>query len=241
MRAYVTIVDGFMDLLPYYVNWYVKIGVTRFFLLVYGTGDDVVRATRILGDRCEECAQFPADVFIARHRDQFIERVHVPGEWATFADLDEFPQTNGRLLQELCEGVDYISGTWVDRLAPKARFIDVAVGKPLEDQFPFTKNMSRLFNGPRKCFIASTFAPYNHHPREHSLNLPVHHFKWQRNVFDRIRKRISRIERHAPEVKGWASRNKRLYKAMNRPIPTSDLKFIGRACDPDEGLSVYVN
>ena len=40
MKAYLTVLDGHTDLVPYFVRYYTRLGATEFPILVYGTHGD---------------------------------------------------------------------------------------------------------------------------------------------------------------------------------------------------------
>lgn len=226
MRAYVTIVDGDDALLPFFIRHYRRLGATEFPLLVYGTANHLARAINmfsLLGERQPEVLGLhPSERFSARHREATIRCHHPPGQWAFFADLDEFAEMTADGVAEVIEQkLPYVAGRWFDRVADGGRLLDVSHNLRLENQFPCGAELRAHWGMGDLVYVLAPFAPLLHHPQVCRLGkqawydrmvpiVRVHHFKWQRNVVPRLRRRLERITTVGKARTPWAERVKKM-------------------------------
>jgi hypothetical protein len=224
MRAYVTIVDGDDALLPFFIRHYRRLGATEFPLLVYGTVNHLARVLNtftLIGERPSEVlGLYPSQLFSARHREATIRMLHPPGQWAFFCDLDEFAEISDvRTL--IANGAPYVAGRWFDRVGDGGKLLDVREHIRLERQFPCGGELRAHWGMGDLVYVLSPFAPLLHHPQVcrlgkpawHSGKVPVvrvHHFKWQRNVVPRLRRRLERIAAVGKSNTPWAARVKKM-------------------------------
>lgn len=222
MKAYVTVLDGDDALLPFFVRHYRKLGATEFPLLVYGQPEHFNRARATIeaeGGVCSAIGVLPSIDFSARHREARIAQVHPAGQWAFFADLDEFAAMTPREVVHVIGRVPYVAGRWVDRVGPEGKLVDVDRSQPLEQQFPLAGRLRRQWSQGDAVFVLSPRAPTSHHPnacrwgkRHWPMNplldrvVDVHHFKWQTNVVARLERRLERIAAVGKSRTPWARR-----------------------------------
>lgn len=220
MKCYTTVVDGDDAILPHFVRHYLALGATSFPLLVYGTLDDMRRATEAV----RGCGGHPTPLgiirstkFSARHREAFIGARHPDGEWAFFCDLDELADITATDVQRyIASAPPYVGGRWVDRIAEGGKLVDVQSDVPLEQQYPRTARLRQLWRMGDAVFVMSPRAPTLHHPnvcRWGSKHWPkgvpivdVHHYRWQANVIERLERRLQRIKAVGKQGSPWERR-----------------------------------
>lgn len=208
MRAYLTVLDGDAELVPYFVRHYSRLGATRFPVLIYS--DDPTDMARVCGQveeaggLPERLGMFRSDYFSAKRRDAFIRDHHPRGQWAFFADLDEFAElTREQVERFVRSGCRFVAGRWLDRVAEGGKLANLVPGVPLETTFPLGTYTRRQLKAGDWVYVLSPRGPDLHHPNVCSYGkkhfqevprVPVHHFKWQLNVLTRLRRRIERID-----------------------------------------------
>ncbi len=220
MRAYLTVLDGDAALVPYFVQHYQRLGATSFPVLVYSDAADeldrIAEMVRSAGGVPRPLTCFPSATFSAVGRERQIRKVHPAGEWAFFADLDEFVQTSAEEVATIIQsGAPYLFGRWLDRIAPGGKLADPQPGRPLEETYPFGTYTRRQLKAGDRAYVLSPTAPLSHHPdscrwgrklMKQAATAPVHHFKWQTNVISRLRKRLERIEAAGKGQSPWHRR-----------------------------------
>lgn len=216
MLAYVTILNSDYNILPYFVEHYARLGATRFDVLVYDTtparAHDAWAFAHAVVTKCKLPArcigQFTTAEFWNRdtERDVFIRRIHPPGQWAWFADLDEFAELTPAIVKGIQHSDDWFAwGNWIDRIAPSGMLQPLDTSRTLDEQYPLTttKPMSQVLGCGGPAFVMGKFAPENHHPTSCKVCrknmhrgrcVAVHHFKWQANVLPRLIDRLAGIQ-----------------------------------------------
>lgn len=210
MRAYVTVLDGDSDLVPYFVRYYKWLGATLFPVLVFTSGDQEAELERIVGlvkqagGIPEKVGSHPSSWFTAKRRERILRNYHTIGIWAFFVDLDEYAELTPAKVSELINtNPPYIAGHWLDRVTTDGKLTDIRPGTPLEDTYPCGTKTRRQLGYGDSAYILSPRGPHSHHPNAcqwgHRVfrsvpKVPVHHFKWQGNVLRRLRLRIQRIK-----------------------------------------------
>lgn len=215
MRAYVTVLDGDDDLLPFFVRHYRRLGATQFPVLVYGNAEDMDRAQRIVraeGGQSVPIEVLPPSEFSTEGREALIASVHHNGEWAFFCDLDEFAELDvGQARSWVEGGAPFVGGRWLDRVAAGGRLVAVTPNIPLEAQFPFAARTRRAWKLNNSIYVLSPRAPTIHHPNRCKWGRPlwpyvpkitVHHFRWQSNIVDRLKARLVRAQQR-PSNAWW--------------------------------------
>lgn len=237
--AHVTILDGNIDLLPYFVKHYRKLGASSFRVLVYDKPNNVENvhreARRIIGSGYEWLGEFDEKIFNATHRDLYLAEKH-NGQYAFFCDLDEFAEITLEHLQRfVASKKPFIWGRWIDRVSATGKLIDVDSSLTLDEQFPnkTAKPMLKVLGIGGPVFVFGNKAPSRHHPNVcercknklyRSTCIRVHHFKWQGNVASRLAERRRRIladiSEDRPHVQWLGRVNRTLnYIADNNGLP----------------------
>lgn len=242
MRAYVTVLNSDHALLPFFVRYYVRLGVKDFPVQIFDEPERyeqvhahcraVIEAN---GGRYLRIASFPFVDFSDKLREATIKEFH-NGDWAFFTDLDEFPQVSLEALEAFKRnGKRFIWGTWLDRVGPGGQLVNVMPDKSLDEQFPMqTKRpMAQILKVEGTAFVFSKKAPDVHHPRMmqwcrramangNARKIAVHHFKWQGNVIDRLTKRLVMIEKRTGQSQ-WLRNVKRVVSTVRGGIDPSIL------------------
>lgn len=223
MKAYITILNNEVALVPYFVKHYRSLGATGFPTMVYGE-TDLEALAKSVGEGFDLRREYPSEIFSASHRDRTLRKMHrqehPKGEWAFFCDLDEFAQLTREDVERFkaTEGLAFVWATWCDRCGPGGKLVEIDPQKTLHEQFPWRcrKSIRKQVDVGGKVFVLSRIGPKIHHPsnvligRWPNVQIKTHHFKWQTNVIERIEWRVRWIEEHRPRAKGWAGRNRRL-------------------------------
>jgi len=217
MRSYVTIVDEDVDILPWFIQWQRKLGADEFPLLVYGPQSSFDRASKIITDQGGKV--IPLEVLDPSEfyrngkitREEIYSHYHPEGEWAFFCDIDEFPQLEIEMVRTAMNHFPLgIFGRWVDRFGPEGKIVplpEFGNGTSLDATFPTACCIQEHFNRPFMTYVLSRYCPTSHHPDRFqrrfelpTMLVPVHHFKFVANVYERIERRIERV----PNVSvGW--------------------------------------
>lgn len=191
-RAYVTVLDGDMDLLPYFVKHYARLGVSEFHILIYGHHREMEQALSLveltnnylqLGVKAVPLGVMEEHTFSARNRDVLISNIHGRRSWAFFTDLDEFCQIGVKRLHRLAaQKAPYIKGRWLDRFpltgslqdiptphSPPGMDIpslwkDLLSHPTLDNHFPGCCRVRERWKMGEWVYVAAPFGPYMHHP-----------------------------------------------------------------------------
>lgn len=194
MRAYVTVLDGDAELVPYYVRHYSRLGATDFPVTVYGGPDledpyrpypgelervsDMVREA---GGEPIPLRAFASSVFSASNRDKYLRDVHPPSAgWSFFADLDEYAELYPDRVNQLIKTAPrYIAGRWVDRVAPGGKLAALPtpvydrlgksygpypISPDLEEVYPYGTYTRRQLRAGDYVYVLSPRGPTLHHP-----------------------------------------------------------------------------
>lgn len=250
-RAYVTILDGDMDLLPYYVKHYSRLGVSEFHILIYGHHNEMEQALSLveltnhhlnLGVKAVPLGVMEEYTFSARNRDVLISNIHGRRSWAFFTDLDEFVQIGVPRLHRLAsQGVPYIKGRWLDRFPLTGSLQDIPTGytmdssgqvwphliahPTLDNNFPGCCRVREKWKMGEWVYVAAPFGPYMHHPNvcekgrrkfDVAPVADVHHFRWQKNVINRLERRLRRIREAGKNGSDWEARVATMLKRLKK-------------------------
>lgn len=227
MRSYITVVDGDIDLLPFFAKYYTyKLGVEEFYLLTFGTKEQQIKAYNLLAGYATKIVLgplVPSNRFLAGTRDKIIKSVHSDGEWAFFTDMDEFPQIDTKTVIEYAKEnkEDYVSGIWRDRVSKDGCLKKVERNEKIVDQFPMWCRTRQYLGLHANAYILSRHAPTSHHPSNCKLAKPypphrryiIHHFKWTDTVIRRLRTRKQRVS-SLTQSRSWVKSISRTIKMV---------------------------
>jgi hypothetical protein len=158
-----------------------------------------------------------------------LQRAHVASDdWVVWCDLDEF-QVYPEPLREMVarcetEGADYVRGVFIDRVAEDGSLPGFDPQRSIWDTFPRACNVTGALAraNPNKVALArgSVLVFGGKHEVKDGRDLkpmegwiPVHHFKWDASVLERLRYRLS------PEWKAkcpWWTESQRLLDYFER-------------------------
>ena len=246
MRAYITVLDGESDLVPYFVKYYRRLGADTFPVLVYSDVEgELLRVMNLVQESGGEplsIGQYPSSIFSAARRDQLLRDFHPEGLWSFFCDLDEFaditPQEVRRVINT---NPRYIMGTWIDRVAPGGKLQPINPREPLEKTYPYGCEVRKQLKAGDMVYVLSPRGPDLHHPNacgwgrnflDEVPRIRVHHFKWQTNVIPRLQRRLQRIEalKSTERRKQWYERVQRTLQYLDtyEGVDTSKMWYIGQ-------------
>jgi hypothetical protein len=224
----VTVVGSHIDLLPHMLHHYRELGVDSLIVNVhlekYGDPlyEAVLEVTRAYDAEigCVFAGKWLQSVnpfLYAQSRDKR------PKDWFIMADLDEFQVYPRPLRQFLGEmenaGYDYVEGCVIDRISRDGSFPEIKQEVPLWEQFPLAgmitypllgANIQKVVaaKGLVKLGLGQHFARNGIGcPREREY-IPVHHFKWFKDLVVRLQKRVE------------------FYKAVNESIWVESQRFV---------------
>jgi hypothetical protein len=139
-------------------------------------------------------------------------------DWIVWADIDEFHQISGDfptlIEKEEALRVTAISGEMVDRISRTGELVDFNPAERIWSQFPIGSNITQAISDGYSDKViaakASIRVGAGHHEAYKMGNdevrwsdhlIPVHHFKWDATVRDRLAPRVG--ERWRQEVGYW--------------------------------------
>jgi len=243
MRSYITVVDGDIDLLPFFADYYARVlGVTEFFLINFGTDIHRENARKILAAHAEVILgkQLPAHKFLAGTRDRYIRKIHPKGQWAFVSDMDEFPDIDTQEAIRLAEENNevYVAGLRIDRASATGELKDIQPNKKLVEQFPMQVPSHKVSKAPRSSYILVKNGKFGgSHPSTAKKHWPpkkvwdVHHFKWFSTVIRRLTTRRKRVKGIAGG--SWAKRIHRQIVVLRKHngVPKKFLRPIEKDID----------
>lgn len=218
MRAYATILDGDLDILPFFVRYRkLKMCCDEIFVIVYGERDHMHKALAIIRNEGLKAIEGPIKLpasFGARKRDTMIAEIHGNLGWGLFSDLDEFPEIDITKAIKRAEriGEPYVAGRWLDRVGEHGNLMAISQDQTLEKQFPMGSRIRQHLGLNADVFIAAPTGPLIHHPGTGNNGFDkkawsnvrkynVHHFKWQVNVVKRMRIRSRRFPAYRKRIR----------------------------------------
>jgi len=205
----VTVVGGYVDVLPHMLAHYRALGVESFFVHVHARSDDdpvlaqVEEITREFG--CGIASVTVGEWLHSTNRELYNRTLQSkPDDWFLIADQDElqmYPDDLKSLLGD-CDaaGYEYVEGCFLDRVAADGSFPAVLPNGSIWRQYPLAGFISAsvLQANPNKIVAAKgsvALGPGQHYalsgrglpPAE--LYVPVHHFKWVEGILERLEQR----------------------------------------------------
>jgi hypothetical protein len=224
----VTVVGSDVEFLPHMLAHYVDFGFDSLLVNVHldSYGDALFDRVRKITDK------FNGEiwsVFVGKWLQSVNPFLYAhtlrqkPHDWFVLADLDElqvYPEDLRSFFFKMDQsGFDFVEGCIVDRIARDGSLPKLVNDKTIWEQFPLAGLITYpiLKANILKVVAAKGFvrlAPGQHSalngrgcPRE-QMFIPVHHFKWQEGLVERLQKRVE------------------LYKLYGEPIWPESQKFL---------------
>jgi hypothetical protein len=208
-----------VDLLPYFLRYYTKLGITRFvFVLWNGCMNKqwlpTVAACKgynvliTMGTCCT-----PSEYNGIKERDglhRVIQDLGIHQDWYMIADLDEFHFFKESLetFKALPENFIAVGGTFVDRVSHDAFMPAVDYSKTLDTQFAYASDITKTVkaNTNKIAMMRGVLPGVGHHYIDSpgsvcNANVEVHHFKWTAGIVERLQ---DRAERYTKQGLTWA-------------------------------------
>lgn len=240
-------------LLSYFLKYYSRVGVDHFIFNSYEADPDRYRRIKRVFADCgvsyevgfwergkkdyPEAERFQriADM-VAGGGNRFLD------DWTLYPDLDEFAEFPGGSIRAytntLPESVQIIHGQWWDRVTKDGELVKIDPARPLEDQFPVMARIARLFlpDPVTRVIVAckGLMLPAHHTNSAHRLSkkmfsdlIPVHHFKWNSVVRDRLQERSIRYTKLQTKNAKSLGRTAR-YLQKHEKLPVNDPRVQGR-------------
>ena len=212
-----------VDLAGHLVEHYRKLGVRHFAIFIHA--DPAKRETvNAMRDCLKKHGVHPAGYYYsgfvpneaAHQRHWHMMQYANPSDWVLYADADELHEYDGGGLHQLLalceeEGYDHVIGKFNDRVTETGELPWVHHEKPIWEQFPKSFPVTEVLAGgmPYKIVAARarlevTNANHNIGGAARSLRnkCVVHHFKWDKSVISRLRRRVKEYRARGFE---WAS------------------------------------
>jgi len=240
-----TVVGCRPGLLPQMLSHYRSSGISS---LLVGIHAECLRSPVIseIESICEAHGATISAIYIGRWYQEvnpFLLRQMRHGsvdDWFVIADVDEFQvyPTNIPAFLDSVEqaGADYVEGCLVDRLAKDGAFPKLKPDQPVWEQFPLAgtitypllqanmlkvvaaKGFVKLAGGQHIAGNGTGF------PRTKAY-IPVHHFKWSKDVVERLTRRARLYE--AIRDQTWVESQRFLdyYRDHDGKIDTTDPRF----------------
>ena len=214
ITVFVTVLDR-IELLPYFLEYYSKLGADRFVVIASGGFKSPIwkqleyHKLREMFYLIEGCVGDPHG---DAENDALNEARHgFQDGWHVVCDLDEFHSFGGSSLPAMViglerSGIDATQHLFADRLANDLSFSPISGS--LDDTFPLKSNLSEIMGcAASKIGLIrhdiSTIVGHHHcltPPNAHYWKIlkndfETHHFKWVSGIVDRIRERIELFDR----------------------------------------------
>jgi hypothetical protein len=203
-----TLRNGPVDLLPHWLDYYLRIGVDQFVLCVLREG---------MESRLEEIHSIIAGLPVTVHlfsnwtddRQELVMRRALDEvgcnarDWILRCDLDElneFPCPINELARAMDKaGKDAVHGHFIDRVALEGKFAALTATPSLAKQYPIECRLTEKILGGFTQKIMLARHEVTMHPGHHWASAPsgkheigawrdyrVHHFKWRDGVLERL-------------------------------------------------------
>jgi hypothetical protein len=221
MRLFSTLYYDAEELLPWFLAYYRKLGITSFHFIV-----QLYENPRLLESVEGFKKSYPIE--LQEVMDDYVTGAEVQvrmsgirskivagSEWALVADPDEF-QVYDRPMCAVVEACEreracYVQGRLVDRVANDGSLPPLVSGQPLNEQFPLRGNLTGplLQGATTKVTLVRGSTPTG--PGQHAVLgahrrfsqpcVEVHHFKWRAGLSEKLRRRVE--ERRARGNQWW--------------------------------------
>jgi len=253
MRVHlITVVGGYVDVLPFMLEHYRSLGIEDFLVNVHlrdrgdAVIDEVQRVTTRFG--CAAPTTFVGDWQSQQERVWRQAMRRHADDWCVLADQDElhrYPDELSSLLA-YCDrhGYDVLTGAFVDRVSADGRFPAVQPGQPIAAQFPCGGFVSYPLLGadPRKVVAAKgrVVVVRGQHLALSGRACPideafvqVHHYKWTGGLVARLRERAALLRRNG--VAHWTESDRfvRYCESHGERLDLTDPRLMIAPCAPD--------
>ena len=243
--------------LRHFVAHYQAQGIERFFLSIQceqgkrtegeATRKQAIKLVRPLGVGDVELLERNFDAMALRaHHDSIQSRGEA--DWFVWADLDEF-QVYPRLIPDLVEtwrarNITACAGLFVDRVSRSGELVRFDARRPVWGQFPVGATVTRDLVGGQihkvVCAHASVGIKHANHDPVPGQKItwaqeiiPVHHFKWDKTVIERLKIRLTRSWKARCH---WWVQTDRLYRALALNEGKIPLDYVARFDFKDDAL-----
>jgi hypothetical protein len=247
-----TVVGSFIEVLPHMLAHYRELGLSSFLVNIH-LSDPKDPILEVAEQVTVKFGCGIASVTVGEWQREQVgiyerSRQRYPNDWYILADQDELQVYPHDLLDIIKEcdskGYDYIRGCFVDRIDASGMFPDVECNRAIWQQFPLGGFISLPMLGadPRKVVAAKGYVTLNagQHVASNGHGCPieeyfiqVHHFKWVKNLVDRLAQRAEMLKRsnfsHWIESQRFVS----YYEKHCGRIDINDPRFRIAECDRD--------
>jgi len=245
----VTVVGGHAPVLPHMLAHYRSLGIESIFLNLHVSREDDPAREEIesiaRADGCGIAAVKAGDWQDVIQEMYLLPREQYPDDWFVLADQDELQAWPGPIPEILrgFGGYDYARGCFIDRIARDGGFPAVTAA-PVQEQFPLGCWLSAMVLGadPRKVVAARGRVPLKkgqHHAYAgravpvRECYVPVHHFKWTENTFERLCDRAEKLQTGGFPQWIESARFVEYYRACGGRINVSDPGLRVAECEPE--------
>ena len=205
----VTVVGGYVGVLPHMLAHYRALGVESVFVHVQASraDDPVIRQVEQITHHvgCGVASVTVGEWMHNTNRELYRATLQSkPHDWFLIADQDElqvYPQDLRSILEQ-CDraGYDYIEGCFLDRFARNGSFPAPSQTSSIWDQYPLAGFVSAPVLGANPNKIVASkgcvrlvggqhFALSGRGCPPEELYVPVHHFKWVSGILERLQAR----------------------------------------------------
>jgi hypothetical protein len=210
-----------IELLPYFFRYYSTIGVTKFVCGLYNGKNSPYFQEIANYQSLYDLEMRPTftcafeqynPVREMRGLNRIREEFATKCDWYCIADLDEFHFFGGKSIPQVIQqaersGYEAVHGLLSDRIAIDGIFPEIDLEQALDTIFPLACNLSKCSGACcHKVVLAKTnvkIGPGHHHTKATTWRnaAEVHHFKWQKGVYEVIE---DRFRRYTKQEMRWA-------------------------------------
>lgn len=204
------------DMLPHFIDHYRDLGVDEFHIILHAPPDKEdfrAEALRIMQTKGIIPAQIYEGGWNSRISTNLINslKTQYPDDWFVVADSDEL-QIYEKPLRDIINGIrdcgqTYITGSFVDRISEDGAMKAIDDQSSIWEQFPYAGFVSFPLSGAMPYKITAcrgdvilsqgqhgVLIPESKWPVTGKVEAQVHHFKWNKNVYDNLVSRQSRFK-----------------------------------------------
>lgn len=204
------------DMLPHFIDHYRDLGVHEFHIILHappGKEGFCAEALRIMEEKGIEPAQIYDGGWDSRISTNLINglKAQYPDDWFIVADSDEL-QVYEKPLRDVIKasrenGMTYITGSFVDRVSGDGSMKAIDHQSSVWQQFPYAGFVSFPLSGAMPYKITAckgnvvlsqgqhgVLTPESKWPVTGKVEAQVHHFKWNKNVYDNLVSRQLRFK-----------------------------------------------
>jgi hypothetical protein len=247
-----TVVCTRLDLLPHFFAHYRQLGIESCLVTVHVEN----YGAPLYSEISDICKKYGATI-VAVYAGKWFQDVNpflyrqiqqtFPEDWFIFADVDEFQIYPGvhsvtDFMGQLgYQGYDYVEGVVIDRLARDGGFPEVDAGESIWRQFPLAAMLTYpLLHANILKIVAAKGSVKLGGGQHFALNgkgcppkrayIPVYHFKWSKDVADRLRARIDFYKSAGDILWEQSDRFLAYYQTHDGKIDVSDTRLWVEEC-----------